>query len=135
MGALVISLDDGQLIELIQAARRGIFFAGPGMSLVVANAIRIRWNEMGPDAVQIILDADPEICRLGYGTVEALRVLHETARRLGSALLLRPGIRICLLISDDTTLVFSPTPLLVEGDSSQFPRPNAIRFGQSSSGI
>jgi hypothetical protein len=135
MGAAVISLDDGQLIELIEAAKRMLFFAGPGMSVPVANAIRKRWNEMGPDAVQIILDADPEICRLGYGEVEALRVLHETAGRLGSALLHRPGIRICLLISDDTTLVFSPTPLLVEGDSTQFPRPNAIRFdGSSESG-
>jgi len=128
MGASVISLDDDQLIELIHAARRRLFFAGPGMSLSVANAISKRWNEMGPDGVQIILDADPEICRLGYGDVGAFRVVHETASRLGSALIHRPGIRICLLISDNTTLVFSPTPLLVEGSSSQFPRPNAIRF-------
>jgi len=128
MSAAVISLDDGQLIKLIEAAKRRLFFAGPGMSLEVANAISNRWNEMGPDAVQIILDADPEICRLGYGKVEALSVLHETAGRLGSALLHRPGIRICLLISDDTTLVFSPTPLLVEGGASQFPGPNAIQF-------
>ena len=82
--------------------------------------------------MQIILDADPEICRLGYGTVEALQLLHETASRLGGSLLHRPGIRICLLITDDITLVFSPTPLLVEGDASQFPRPNAIRFDRDS---
>jgi hypothetical protein len=132
MGASVISLDDGQLIELIHAARQRLFFAGPGMNLPIANAICNRWNEMGLDAVQIILDADPEVCRLGYGTVEALRALHETASGLGGSLLHRPGIRICLLISDDTTLVFSPTPLLVEGGASQFPRPNAIRFDGSS---
>jgi hypothetical protein len=132
MSASVISLDDGQLINLIGAAKRRLCFAGPGMSLEVANAISNRWNEMGPDAVQIMIDADPEICRLGYGKVEAFRVLHETAGRLGSALLHRPGIRICLLISDDTTLVFSPTPLLVEGGSSQFPGPNAIQFSGGS---
>ena len=128
MGASVISLDDGQLIELMEAAKRRLFFAGPGMSVPVANAISKRWTEMGPDAVQIISDADPEICRLGYGKFEALRLLHETAGRLGSAIFHRPGIRICLLISDDTALVFSPTPLLVEGASTQFPRPNAIQL-------
>ena len=37
--AEVISVDDGQLIELLRAARRKIFFAGPGMSLPVAQAL------------------------------------------------------------------------------------------------
>jgi hypothetical protein len=47
---------------------------------------------------------------------------------MGRTIQQRPGIRIGLLISDDTTLVFSPTPLLVESESGQFPRPNAVRF-------
>ena len=69
MGVEVISLDDGQLIKLIEAAKRRLSFAGPGMNFEVANAISDRWNAMGPDAVQIILDADPEICRIGYGAL------------------------------------------------------------------
>jgi hypothetical protein len=60
MAAAVISLDDGQVIELINVAKRRLFFAYPGMSVPVANTISNRWNEMGPDAVQIILDADPK---------------------------------------------------------------------------
>jgi hypothetical protein len=128
MGALIISLDDSQLIALINAADRRLFFAAPGMSLPVAEAICLCWSKMGPDGVQVIVDAEPEICRLGYGSVEALRVLHDTANKLGSAILHRPGIRICILISDDTTLVFSPTPLLIEGGSTQFPHTNGIRF-------
>jgi hypothetical protein len=108
MGVEVISLDDDQLVELIKAANRRIFFASPGMSLKVANAISNRWNEMGPDAVQIILDADPEICRLGYGKVESICALHETAGRLGTALLHRPGIRICLLIRSYLINTFKP---------------------------
>jgi len=40
-------------------------------------------------------------------------------------------VRIGVLISDEATLVFGPTPLLIESESSEYPRPNAIRFNAS----
>ena len=132
MGATVQSVDDGYLIALIHATTRNLIFIGPGISHAVAEAISIRWEVMGPDAVQVLLDVDPEICRLGYGTIDGLRLLQEAASRIGRTINHRPGIRIGILISDATTLVFSQTPLLVEGASTQFPRPNAIQLDISS---
>jgi len=115
MCASVISLEDGQLIELILAAKQRLFFVGPGVSRSVAAAISQTWEELGRDAVQVVLDVDPEICRLGYGNIDGIRLLQETASRLGGTIYNRPGIRIGLLISDGTSLIFSPTPLLGYG--------------------
>src|SRR5581483_5621358 len=134
MGATVRSVDDDYLIALIHATTRNLIFIGPGISQSVAEAISSRWEVMGRDSVQVLLDVDPEICRLGYGTIDGLQLLQKAAGRVGATINHRPGIRIGLLVSDATTLVFSPTPLLVEGASTQFPRPNAIQldFGSES---
>ncbi len=134
MGATVRSVDDDYLIALIHATTRNLIFIGPGISQSVAEAISSRWEVMGRDSVQVLLDVDPEICRLGYGTIDGLQLLQKAAGRVGATINHRPGIRIGMLVSDATTLVFSPTPLLVEGASTQFPRPNAIQldFGSES---
>ena len=93
--------------------------------------------------MSVVLDVDPEVCRLGYGAEEALDVLQGTACELGQPLCEQPGIRIGVLIVDNKTLVYSPTPLLVEsntpapvnrpkGQDTLFPteptplRPNAV---------
>ncbi len=38
------------------------------------------------------------------------------------------GVRIGLVISDDTTLVYSPVPQLIEAGSNSVEKPNAIMF-------
>ncbi|MBI3896077.1 MAG: hypothetical protein HY313_09115 [Acidobacteria bacterium] len=124
----VISLDDGQLIEAIRSARRRLLLVAPGLSPAVAQAVCKQWLQMGGSAVQILLDVDPEICRMGYGTIEAIQLLQHTAAQLDSVIHHRPGIRVGILVSDDKALVFSPTPLLVEKLPSQVPHPNAIRI-------
>jgi len=53
---------------------------------------------------------------------EVKMALELTGRRLGTT----AGIRIGLVISDDQTLVYGPTPLLIEACSSVPTRPNAI---------
>lgn len=126
--AEVISLDDSQLIELLRTAQRKIFFAGPGMSLPVAQALCEQWPEIGAESVSVLLDIDPETCRLGYGSIDAVSLLNEVALKMGRAIHHRPGMRIGLLICDETTIVFSPLPLLIESESNQFPRPNGVRF-------
>jgi hypothetical protein len=63
----VVSLDDGQLIELINRTESSLLFVSPGVSTLVADALAKKWLEIGPDAVSILIDVDPEVCRLGYG--------------------------------------------------------------------
>jgi hypothetical protein len=124
----VVSLDDSQLVEIIRAAKQGLLLVAPGISLQVAQAFAEQWVKMETACVQVLLDIDPEVCRMGYGTIEAILLLEQTAAKLGTVVHHRPGIRIGLLISDDTTVVYSPTPLLVEKLPAQCPHPNAVRF-------
>ncbi len=128
----VVSLDDDQLIELINAAEKRLLFVSPGLSIRVGEALARRWIEIGPHAVQVLLDIDPEVCRLGYGDLKAIQLLQRTASQVGGQVHHRPGIRIGLLVSDNSAVVFSPTPLLIEGESTELPRPNAIRFDATS---
>jgi len=128
MSVSILSLDDEQIASLICGATRSVLFIGPRVSLPLAQAISARWIEMGSEAIQVLLDTDPEICRLGYGTIEGLRLLQETAAKLNCRVHHHPGIRIGVLIWDDKTVVFAPSPLLIEGGSTQFSHPNAIQL-------
>lgn len=122
------NVDDAVLIRQIQAAQRKIVFVAPGVQKPVAAALADRLVGSPHLEVAIILDIDPEVCRLGYGHIDGLTTLKTACEKRGSLLLHQPGIRIGLLIADDLTLVYSPTPLLIEGGSKQADKPNAIRL-------
>lgn len=127
----IVNANEERLTALIERARERVVFVAPGVSTTVAEALRQKWQELGPHAVQIVLDVDPEVCRLGYGTLDALIALRAQADMLGTVLCHHPGVRIGLLIADESTIVYSPTPLLVEAGSKQPDRPNAIQLNTS----
>ena len=127
----IVNADEKKLISLINGAQRRVVFVAPGVSEAVAWILAKKWVQLGPQAVQVVLDVDPEVCRLGYGTLEGLKLLRECAARLRTLVCHHPGIRIGLLITDDATLVYSPTPLLVEAGSSHPERPNAIQLSNA----
>ena len=108
------SITDQRLIEAINSAQGRVVFVAPGIWPEVAKAIRNAWHRLGAEDVSVILDVDAEICRLGYGSIEGLKLIQEAALEFGQALGHEPGIRICIVIADDQTFIFSPTPLLIE---------------------
>lgn len=116
----VTQIDDAELISLIRATQHRLVFISPGMSDEVAKALCEQWQRIGAKAVNVILDVEPEVCRLGYGTLNALQALQDTATQLGTTVHHQPGIRIGMVIADDAMVVFAPVPLLVEAGS---PRP------------
>lgn len=124
----IITVDDVYLCQIIQSVKRRLVYMTPGMSDQVAEAVCRKWDELPPEAINIILDVDPEVCRMGFGTIDALKKLNEKARKLESAIHEQPGVRIALLIADDTTLFYAPTPLLIEGGSDTSVRPNAVKL-------
>lgn len=143
----IATVDDKLLVELIGRAKRRVLLVSPGVSLLVAQALCNAWRTLPATAVSIVLDVDPEVCRLGYGTESALTLLQQTASAVGQTLCHEPGVRIALLVADDRTVIFSPTPLLIEAqpavnlhdDPSLFeleevypapPKPNAIFLGE-----
>jgi len=124
----IISLNDDLLIDLIHRTNSRLFIACPGFSLRVSEAIAEKWKAMGRHAVSVLVDSDPDVCRMGYGEAQSIQLLHETAADLGVSVCTRPGIRIGLFISDEHALIFSPSPLLVENLPAETPHPNAIQI-------
>ena len=124
----ITNLDDEKIITQIHSTRQRMLLISPGVSEAVARAIRDAWQRLGADHVSIILDVDPDVCRLGYGTIEGLNILIQAAAEARTLVCHQPGVRIGLLICDDLTFIFSPTPLLIESGSTQPQRPNAIQL-------
>lgn len=124
----VVSLTDTELTALVRCARRRLVIIAPGVSEAVAKAIVETWHELSPHAVQVVLDPDPEVCRMGFGEMAALQLLHATAEQLGSRIHQQPGLRIGVVVTDETTVIYSPTPLLVEAGGRPGEKPNAIRL-------
>ncbi len=115
------SITDGLLIDAINRATQRVVMIGPGVWPLLASAIAKAWQRLGPKGVTVILDVDPEICRIGYGSLEGLQILQHAASAAGEPLGGEPGVRICVVIADDQTFVFSPTPRQLEAPPGQLP--------------
>jgi len=124
----ITNAGEDRLVEYVASARKRLVYVAPGVSERVAEALTQNWQLLGRNAVTVILDADPEVCRLGLGTLEGLKRLQGAAVELGALVCHQPGLRIGLVISDNRTLIFSPTPLLIEAGSDAPERPNAIEL-------
>jgi len=90
----------------------------PALSQAVAEALVGRVADLRGLSLTVILDADPQAYRIGYGEVIALEVLCNAAAaasfRLRLRLRLQPGVRIGLVVSDDQTLVYAPVSASIE---------------------
>ncbi len=128
MSGTFTSVDDAVLKSNIERARRRLVFIAPGVRGPVADALVNAMAVVPKEAIHFVLDVDPEVCRLGYGDKDyrAMETLQAAAAHHGLTINHHPGIRIGLLIVDDTTLIYSPTPLLIEAESKQPEKPNAI---------
>ena len=124
---LFTNANDAQLAELIHRAKSRLVFAAPGISKKVATALSAKIGELGQQAnITVVLDPDPEVCRLGYGDLEGLQQVDQALKQVNLRLKVSEGLRIGLVIADEETLVFSPTPLLVEAETDSPTKPNAI---------
>ena len=127
------AVNDAVLIDLVASAKQRIVFVAPGLTAVVADALGRRFAEIDGLDITVVLDADEDVCRIGYGEVKALERLHALAQKKGFWLKSQPGLRVGVLLADEQTLVWSPTPRSVEAPpefSSQF-APNGLLLGRS----
>ena len=63
---------------------------------------------------------------MGFGDIEALTQLSEKARSEGFWLRSQSGLRMGVLISDDQTLVWAPTPRAIELPPNSCPQPEDL---------
>lgn len=124
-----------QIADLIRTARSRLVVVAPAVTLDVAEAISAQWRTLPPGTVSIIVDSDPEVYRLGFGTEAALELLVATGAELGDVVRRQPGIRIGIIIADNHTLIYAPTPELIEAGPNTRGSTNAILLGQPPAGL
>ena len=105
------TITSAYLIQRITQAYETIVYVGLGLFRDVADAIVVFRNGAFPGDhrhAEVLVDADAEVCRMGYGEIEAIEQLLE------NGVLVRQvdGLRIGVLIIDELAWVFSPTPLV-----------------------
>jgi len=121
-------VDDQVLQEVVSKARQRLVFVAPGLRPPVAQALEQAMEVVPAESIHLVFDVDAEVCRLGYGDPDfkGMEILQAAALRHDLTVNHQPGIRIGLVIADDTTLIYSPTPELIETESRQPDKPNAI---------
>ena len=117
---------DDSLIALIHGAKGRLAVIAPGLTTAVAKALAARMKESPTLPLTVILDADAEVYRMGYGDPAALEIIREASRNEMFDLREQPGVRIGVVISDDRTMVYAPVSRNVEAGSTTERKPNAI---------
>ena len=119
-------VNDETLVASIMATTQTLVYVAPGITKPVVDALAERLDSQRNLQCTLILDLDPEVYRLGYGTEEGLLALQALTSRHHLELRQQEGIRIGLLITDGQTVLYSPTPLLIEAGSVSVNKPNAV---------
>jgi hypothetical protein len=105
-----ITLNQDVMTELIRKAERYVYYAAPGVYDWVAEALMEVSESLGLANVTVIVDADPFVMQVGYGTEGGLRRLHSK----GIPIRMQKGLRVGILIADDFAAVFAPPALNVD---------------------
>ncbi len=120
------NVDDAVLVSHLCTAQTRVTFVAPGITEPVAKELLVCLSRLGPQKVNVILDVDPEICRLGYGDIIGLELIKTEGEKSGLMVCHQPGIRLGLLITDAETLIYAPTPQLIEAGAKVPDKPNGI---------
>ncbi|RLJ21979.1 hypothetical protein DJ031_01750 [bacterium endosymbiont of Escarpia laminata] len=121
---LFCHLSSGQIAELIRTAEGSVCYAGPGIQKGPALAMPEVSRRIGPELLTVSLDFDENVMRMGYGDVEAVRMLRDAGIAINNA----AGLRSALIIVDGEGYTFTPTPLYLEAESGNETSRNAIRL-------
>ena len=117
---------DDSLIALIKGASNRLAVIAPGLTTPVAKALAARMADLPSLSLTVVLDADAEVYRMGYGDPEALEIIREASISEMFDLREQPGVRIGVVIADNRTMVFAPVSRNVEAGSVTEEKPNAI---------
>ena len=110
------AVNDDVLIDLIDQVHERLVFIAPGVRKKVAEAICGAVERLGDAGnVSVILDVSEEVCRMGFGDIEGLRILQQS-QLISGRLSAQEGVRIGVLITDEDTLIYTPTALLLEAE-------------------
>jgi hypothetical protein len=121
------AVDDAYLAEAVSRATARVVYAAPGLGDATAKAL-VNAIKQAKVSITLILDADADAIRIGYGDPKALDEMHRAAAQLKFPIRRESGIRIGVLIVDDEVVVWSPTARSVEPERVSGQK-NAIALG------
>jgi hypothetical protein len=123
---LFCSLNSITMVRDIQAAQYSICYAAPGIQNEPASAIVDVAKRIGPDLINVCLDFDERVMRMGFGDLAAIKSLRDAGIVVNST----PGLRTGLLIVDHQGYIFTPTALYLEAEDRPPDAPNAMRLSR-----
>ena len=126
MSQVFESLSSRKMAAIIRSASTRVVIAAPAIHEVVAEALLDFQQRVSEAIIEVVLDCDPDIMRLGYGAISAV----STLRKHGIHLRQSTGLRIGVLIVDDSGWVFAPAALCVQEEVHSDETPNAVRLSR-----
>jgi hypothetical protein len=121
---LFLRLNSTAMAHEISSAERAVCYAAPGILEQPARALAELASFLGPELITVCLDFDERVLRMGFGTLEAVKLLRNSGIEVRTTTGLRTGI----LIVDDGGFIFTPTALYLEPDEASTHAPNAMRL-------
>lgn len=119
-------VNDDFLIATIRQASRRVVLVCPGIYLPVAEILCECFDKNEKLDVTVVIDPSDEVCRTGYGEFSALELLQKKAMETNLCLRSQEGVRIGILLADDKTLVWSPTPRSIESVPGEIKHENEL---------
>ncbi len=105
-------LSSSRIVEIIDKAKGPICYAGPGVQIEPARAMVKAAQRLGPGMLTVWIDFDERVMRMGYGDIEAVKLLRDAGIIVSHA----PALRSALIIADSEGYTFTPTPLYLEAE-------------------
>jgi hypothetical protein len=131
MARLFTIASDEAISSMISGAKEWLVLITPGLSKQVASVLAACIKgDRSPSMISVIMDIDPEVCRLGFGDIDAIDLLRSALQSRGLDLQMQKGVRIGVVIADSDILIYSPTARLIESGSNSEEKPNAIRISE-----
>jgi len=118
------SMSSRKMAGLIRRAKTRVVVAAPALHDETAQAL-VEFSKVNDGAnVEVVIDCDDEVLRLGYGDMKAITRLNNA----GIPLRQSTGLRVGVLIVDDEGWLFTPTALYVQAEVHSDETPNALRL-------
>ncbi|MCX7111413.1 MAG: hypothetical protein NTX45_15055 [Proteobacteria bacterium] len=123
---LFCTLTSVSIANFIGTAKAFVCYAGPGIQIEPAKAMVEVVQRLGPAMVTVCVDFDERVMRMGYGDLEAVKLLRDAEIIVGSV----AGLRTALVVVDGDGFIFTPTALYLEAEPNNQAAPNAMRLSR-----
>ena len=121
---LFVSMNSEFLATELRKATRLVCYAAPGIHPEPAKALADLAITIKPENITVHLDFDESVLRMGFGTLDAIKLVRCAGIDVRSS----PGLRVGLVIIDDGGYVFTPTALFLEAEAHPDRAPNSMRL-------